>query len=285
MPKLTDHKIFVLKGTVLSQQAFQGEYRHLVIRAPQIARQAEPGQFVMIQPGRGPEPLLPRPFSIYRAAHAHPESIEILYKVIGMGSALMSDKQPGDDLQVIGPLGHPFAIKKTGAPMWLVGGGYGVGPMVFITDVLRSQKSEVRIQKSGFIRAFIGARTKNAVLCVNEFKKNKVLVHVSTNDGSMGMKGLVTDVIERELKKTGARPTFYACGPTPMLRAVAELAMRYGLPSEVSLEETMGCGTGVCLSCVCDVHSENGGSSQRMICRHGPVFAGDQVQWDKLRKH
>lgn len=274
---MIDPKIYVIAGEVLSQEVFERDFRRIVIRAPEIAKAARPGQFVMVRAKEGSDPLLPRPFSIFRARHTHRDAIEILYKVVGWGSSLVATKQRGDRVWLTGPLGQPFTVQKKGPPMWLVGGGYGVGPMVFISDVLKGSKRE--------LKAFVGARYKSAVLGVGEFKRNRIPVFISTEDGSMGFKGRVTEVIEREIVKTGAKPVLVACGPTPMLRAVAELAMRQGLTSEVSLEETMGCGTGVCLSCVCDIKTQDGGSHQRMICRHGPVFPGNIVLWDKLRKH
>jgi len=275
--KLSPRTIHAVKGEVVWQRVFQGDYRHLVIRAPAIARTAQPGQFVMIRIHDNTEPLLPRPFSIFRARHQGGDTIEVLYKVVGFGSAQLAVKRPGERLDVTGPLGRPFTLRRRDSPQWLVGGGYGVGPMVFMAERLKPWRSSVL--------AFVGARHKEAVLCVRDFKKAGVPVLISTDDGSLGEKGQVTDLIKRELQKTAGRPCLYACGPLPMLKAVAELAMRYRLPCEVSLEETMGCGTGVCLSCVCDVRGDDGQTVQRMICRHGPVFKGEEVLWDRLRRH
>jgi len=248
-----------------------GGYFIQALRCPEIAQQAQPGQFVMVAARESIDPLLRRPMAVYGLLRdgATPVGITILVQRCGRGTSLMSQARPGDWTRVLGPLGRPFEPVAGDLEHVLVMGGVGAAPFPLLAARLCAASQRVH--------AFVGGRSHDNILCVDEFESLGVSVEVSTEDGSVGHRGLVTDPLSEYLQ--GRSPVaLYSCGPTAMMRAVDEIARRHGAAHQVSLEAPMGCGIGVCLSCVVPVRDGDGWRYQR-ICREGPVFNAASLLW------
>lgn len=265
-------KMFQIKAKLLYNKRIKGDYLYCALKAPQIAHNAHPGQFVNIKLTDTFEPLLRRPFSIHRVKGSN---IEILYEVVGKGTEILSQKKTGEYLDAIGPLGNGFNYKSEARSKErgvLVGGGMGVAPLLFLAEKLAEQKTII----------LIGAKTKNQLLCEMEFKQLGYEVKISTDDGSKGFKGRVTDLLKCLLSTIPAcrrgrdyrLSTIYACGPKPMLKEINTLSKKYNVPAQISLEEHMACGIGACLGCV--VKTSEG---FKRVCKEGPVFNADEIIW------
>jgi len=233
---------------------------------------AAPGQFVMLSPGplgAAPrsDPLLPRPMAVYRTLGAGDE-IEILYKISGRGTGLLAGAGPGDRVGLVGPLGRGFAPPAPGEHGLLVGGGTG-------TASLLDQAAAVAAR--GRASVLLGARTADELLGLAEFRALAVGLELATEDGSAGHHGLVTEPLARALAADPGT-VVYACGPTPMMRAAAALAREHGARCLVSLENPMACGFGVCLGCAAPL----AGGGFALVCRDGPVFDAEAVDWENL---
>jgi dihydroorotate dehydrogenase electron transfer subunit len=240
----------------------------LSIDAPELGREARPGQFVMIKVTDGLTPLLRRPLSIHDAGK---DGIELFFKVAGQGTGILARKKTGDSLDLIGPLGKGFTISDgmKGKRAFCVGGGRGIAPLYFLARELDAAGARTTVLYGGRRLADIPLKEK--------FERAGIELLCSTEDGSFGFKGLVTELVGREL--AGAKPDIvYACGPDAMLKALAALAAKHGLPSELSLESVMGCGIGACWGCVHRIRNESGDGWTK-ICEDGPVFPGERVLW------
>lgn len=240
-----------------------GIYR-LRLEAPAMARAAKPGQFLMLRVGENFDPLLRRPFSVH-AVHTS-RTIDILYRVIGKGTNLLTTIRRGEGLDIVGPLGHGFSWQGEFRSL-LVAGGIGMAPLFFLAQFMAQEGAGAKTS------VLVGARNRAEVLCVEELKAMGLRVQVATEDGSEGKRGLVTDLITREI--IASRPVVYSCGPYPMLGAVAHLARQHGLACQVSLEKVMACGVGACLGCTAEMR--DGGLAR--VCTEGPVFEASEVAW------
>ena len=241
-------------------------YFRLVLRAPGIAPQVQPGQFVHVRILPLKETLLRRPFSIFQVAG---DTLSVLYKAVGRGTERLSQMRPGEDLSLIGPLGHGFTVPTAGgATPLLVAGGYGMAALYLLAQ---------RSPQKGIV--FVGGRRKVDILCEEEFRALGWKVRVATEDGSHGERGLVTQPLVEELKRGTEGRKLFACGPTPMLKAVGQLAAQFDLAAELSLDEHMCCGIGVCLTCVTPIKTAEGWEYQR-TCTEGPVFDSKQIAWE-----
>ncbi len=230
-----------------------------------------PGQFVMLRVSKGLDPLLRRPFGIYDVLDAEKkgqglsgEGIEILYRVKGRGTAIMSGWSEGDEVDLLGPLGRGFPGPEKEARAVMVAGGVGIAPLYLLART---------VDKGVFL---FGARSRDEASLAADLNKLSIESKVATEDGSTGVKGLVTDLLEEELEEGGA--VVYACGPTGMLKAVAAIAERRRVRCFVSLEKHMACGMGACLGCaVKDMEKE---THYRMVCSDGPVFDSKSIDWE-----
>lgn len=270
----------VLSSVVEQQEVAPGYYR-LTLSAPIIAGAARAGQFVHVLPrpsGEGGwqatptfDPLLRRAFSIMRVAG---EQIEILYRAGGKGTQLMTRWDKGDRADLLGPLGLGFGDFATHNV--LVGGGVGVPPMVMLAARGRTE--------SRACTALIGARSAQDVLCEADFDALGTPFEVATENGSRGKQGRVTASLLRHLASDNASQTkIFACGPLPMLRAVAQLCAQYGVACEVSMEEAMPCGVGVCNGCVVPMlQGSDDYGLYRRICIEGPVLSAAEVDWERI---
>ncbi len=274
-----DVDALVIGNTRLSE-----DYNVIALAAPEIGRVTRPGQFVMVKPGRGIEPFLRRPFSVFevlRDAAGAPTGISILNKRIGVGTSLLYALEPGERLGTLGPLGRPFTSVPPGAEAWLVAGGVGLAPFATMAETLIADGVPTTL--------FYGARRGTDLYYADWFASRGVRVLTSTEDGSAGERGYVTVPLQHAFatrdtsQRQQQRPiAIYVCGPTPMMRAVATLAARYGCDAEVSLEQTMGCGMGGCYSCVVRVREDGRAPHFVRSCLAGPTFRGRDIVWEEL---
>ena len=232
---------------------------------------AGPGQFLMVRLAGRQSPLLRRPFSIHQVIVENDRIIgfEILYKVVGDGTRLLAGAGEGDRIDVLGPLGKSFAVSPGNKTIYCIAGGIGVAPFLFWAD---------RMSSAGFdmsrISLFLGGRTANDLPCVADFEALGLSLLLTTDDGSRGRQGLVTEPLKAAIN-TSRPDMLYACGPLPMLREVMSIANRYQLPCQVSIETMMACGMGACLGCA--VKGTSADSPYRHACIDGPVFNADEI--------
>jgi dihydroorotate dehydrogenase electron transfer subunit len=264
-------------AAVLENRRLSEHYSVLVLDAPAIAAATAPGQFVMLKPARGTDPLLRRPFSVFeviRDSGGRPAAISILNKRAGIGTTLLYEAEPGTRIRCLGPLGRPFEPVRPPSEAWMVAGGVGLAPFVTLA---------ARLQELGTpATLFYGARTAGELYYVELFERLGVRPVLATEDGTRGVHGRVTEPLTAALASTSSRVKIYACGPTPMMRAAARIAAEYGLPCDVSLEQVMGCGLGGCYSCVVLTRSEGRPPHFVRSCIEGPVFDARGIVWDAL---
>ena len=261
-----------VRGEVLSIRRV-GEYHQITLVAPGVAEQVRPGHFVALTVGgETTAHLLRRAFSVYRTQDrgVYGGTVDIVFAEHGAGTRWLSRVRQHDFLDVVGPLGKPFALPKEPVSCTLVGGGYGSAPLFTLAEQLRERGCRV-----DFV---LGAATEGRLFGVLEAKRMSQSVAVTTEDGSLGDRGRVTDVLPALLSRTGS-DVVYACGPMGMLAAVADLAARFGAHSQCAVEEAMACGIGVCMTCVLPVIGDDGVTRMVRSCVDGPVFRGDRVRW------
>lgn len=223
-----------------------------------------PGQFANLAiPGHN-ELLLRRPLSIC-AVDADGQTITLVYQIKGKGTTALSALRKGAAIEAILPVGRGFNLKASNASVFLVGGGVGIAPLLSVTQKWPDKNYE----------AFLGYRGAEYVYCLDEFKQACANVFVTSDDGTIGEKGLVTHALERRLKEV-VPDVILACGPQPMLRALQEMLKPLGIPAQVSMEQRMCCGFGACATCACG--TDNGsGLEYKKVCIEGPVFDAYEV--------
>lgn len=249
------------------------DYYLFSLKSPKIASEALPGQFVMIHISSHPYPLLRRPFSIHSKDE---KNIQIFFKITGVGTSLLSQKEVNDSLDIIGPLGKGFTISRQleGKVAAAVGGGRGIAPLYFLAQSLRSKGSTVKI--------FYGGKSLEDLPLKRKIEKDGFDLHCSTDDGSFGFKGFISKLFEKELKKLNLSFVF-ACGPEPMMERIASITRYEKIPAEFSLESIMGCGIGACWGCVRRIRKE-GQEEWHKVCQEGPVFPADEIIWQNEEK-
>lgn len=241
--------------TIVSMDCVARDTYKVSFVSQEIASTASPGQFVNVKVGETTSPLLRRPFSISRIEG---ERIEILFQKIGLATNAMTCRRPGDTLNVIGPLGNAFHYDAPEDTAVLVAGGVGIAPMPFLTQFLSRRGKK--------IRTFLGARSGDYL--VTAHLHNVVL---ATDDGSQGFHGTVIDLLRTEMDALKAGTVhMFACGPTPMLKALSAFVLETGISCEASLEGEMGCGIGLCQGC--PVEMVNDEKKYRMVCHDGTIF-------------
>lgn len=264
-----------VSGEVLSLRR-AGELHHLTLVADGIPERARPGSFVALAVG-GPasSALLRRPFWIHRArpSGAYGGTVEIVVRVRGRGSRALSELRQHDRVDVVGPLGRPFALPRDPVSCVLVGGGYGSAPLFLLAERLRDRGCPVHM--------VLGAGAEGRLFGALEARRTAKSVTVTTRDGSVGIAGAVTVPLGDLLERTGSA-VVYACGPTAMLAAVADVAGRHGAWSQCALEHATACGTGLCMTCVVPVRGDDGVTRAVRCCVEGPVLRGDRVRWEAL---
>lgn len=253
-----------------------GEYHVITMTGPGIPEEAKPGQFVALSVGGElGSTLLRRAFSIYRAQTrgAYGGTVDIVVSPHGPGTDWLADRRRGDRVNVIGPLGKPFSLPRDPVPCVLVGGGYGSAPLFMLADAL--------VQRGCRVDVILGAATAGKLFGIVDGRRVASTLSITTDDGSAGTKGRVTDVLPKAIQRADAA-VVYACGPMAMLKAVAEVATAHGAHSQTSVEESMACGIGVCMTCVLPVVGDDGKTRMVRSCVEGPSFHGDRVRWDAV---
>lgn len=250
-----------------------GAYSVISMTAPGIPERVRPGHFLTVGIG-GEESglLLRRAFAIYRVntTGVYGGTLEIVVSPHGLGTTWLAHRRRQDPIDIVGPLGRPFAIPKDPISCVLVGGGYGSAPLFMLAEVLRERGCRVDV--------VIGAASEDRLFGSLEIKRVSSNVTMLTEDGSYGMPGRVTDVLDNVIRQTSAS-VVYACGPMGMLAAVADIAAAHQVYAQCSVEESMACGIGVCMTCVLPVIGDDGITRMVRSCVEGPVFRGDRVRW------
>ena len=257
-------------ATVIAHESMGTGYQRLLLSCPVDLSVARPGQFVMLGiPGS--QMLLRRPFSIHRLTSGGNSRTEmaILYKIVGEGTEALSKRDVGSPVDILGPLGQGFRVREDHQRVFIAAGGIGVAPMVFLVE---------RLAHSHDLSAceiFLGGRSREDLLCLEDFGRMGVKVHRTTDDGSDGAQCFLTHPLEEAARE---RPpdVIYACGPMDMLSCVAGIAARQGIACQVSIESVMACGVGACLGCAVEGRAHAG---YLHVCKDGPVFHIDQLRW------
>jgi len=249
---------------VLENQMIAPKMYSMALQSEEIVRVAKPGQFVNLY-CRGEARLLPRPISICEI-NKEEGSINLIYAVAGKGTEEFSRIEEGETIEVLGPLGNGFMIDKSKKRNIVVGGGVGTPPLL---ELVKHLKGEIDV--------YLGFRSYP--ILVEEFERLGARVHIATEDGSVDFKGNVLELLKKE---NAVGDIIYACGPKPMLKAVAQWAASKNIPMQVSLEERMACGIGVCVGCVCKTKKQDEDDWQyKKVCKDGPVFWSNEVIWDE----
>jgi len=244
-----------LSRLIKKEEIAQGIF-DFTVKCPSLAKKAQAGQFAHLAvPGK----TLRRPISICDAVG---DSLRLVFQVRGQGTEKLAQAKVGDDIDVLAPLGHGFTIPPRGTVAF-IGGGIGVPPMLY-----SGKQAEKAI-------AILGFRDKAGVILAKDFEEACSQVIVTTDDGSFGLHGFVTDALRTVIDKVDL---VCACGPTPMLKAVAAMAREHNTPCQVSMEERMGCGVGACLVCACKTKKDNK-EGYSHVCKNGPVFNAEEVVW------
>jgi len=260
--------------------------RRLVLKGP-IAQTAQAGQFIAIQVQDSRvssfDPLLRRPISIAEIS-ADRDEITLLYRIQGRGTEILATARCGDRLSMMGPLGKGFSLPKEGE-LWLVAGGIGIFPLYALAQSALAQGLTVRLFWGGETQTFLESAG------LSRWQALGIPLHLSTLDGSLGQKGLVTEAVQALLSQLNEQTkhaessnlgqiNVATCGPARMMQAVTKLCLEFQVPVEVSLEERMGCAVGACLGCVCTLIDDKGTQIHKKVCLDGPVFRGEEVVWD-----
>jgi dihydroorotate dehydrogenase electron transfer subunit len=262
-----------VRGTVLTVRRVDA-YHAMTVVAPGVAARFRPGQFVAVAVG-GPATsmLLRRTFSIHDVRPDHGGTVEFVFAANGAGTRWLAERRARDVLDITGPHGRPFPVPRDPVSCLLVGGGYGSAPLFPLASRLRDRRCSVDF--------LLGAATGDRVFGALTARRTARTATVTTEDGSLGARGVVTDMMGQIIHEART-DVVYACGPMPMLRQVTSLARRYDIPVQVAVEELMACGVGVCMTCVLPVAGTDGITRMVRACTDGPVFRGEQVRWDDV---
>ncbi len=251
-----------------------GAYHHLTFVAPGLAEHARPGQFGALAVGGDTSAtLLRRCFSIHKVSPSgtYGGTVDVVISPVGAGTQWLADLRAHDEGSIVGPLGRAFPLPQEPVPCVLVGGGYGSAPLFWLAEALRERGCHVEM--------VLGAATEQKLFGVVEARRAADGVTVTTDDGSAGTKGWVSDVLPEVITRSGAA-VVYGCGPMGMLKSITDVASAHGAVAQVAVEESMACGVGVCMTCVMPVEGNDGVTRMVRSCVEGPVFRGDRVRWD-----
>ncbi len=247
-----------------------GDYVRLRLHAPDIASTVLPGQFIAVAVGGETSSLLlRRAFAVYRAGD---DIVEVVVDAHGSGTRWLVAQPPGTEVDVVGPLGRPFPDPTVDGGVVVVAGGYGAAALIGLVTRMRAQGRPVT--------AVLGAASARRLVAIGELEGLGAEVLVATDDGSAGTRGMVTDLLRGSAAAAMAESAaVYACGPMPMLAATSQAAAAAGAPVWVSVEESMACGIGVCMTCVLPVVDTDGQTRMLRSCVAGPTFDGTAVRW------
>jgi dihydroorotate dehydrogenase electron transfer subunit len=252
------------KASVVDNKKLIDNHYLITLRPEVKIKKPHPGNFFMVAVDTGLDPLLKRPFSVHRWIDG---SFQLLYRVVGKGTKILSERKPGNSLDILGPLGKGFPLPKKESQVILVAGGLGVAPIFAIAENIKNKNPLL----------FYGTKTKKTVFLVDEFRSLDIEPVVSTDDGSFGIKGNIVKVLKKYLTRNPlpvTRYLMYACGPEIMLEALSKLAAEYNIKGYIAMEQNMACGIGTCLGCV--VKTKKG---HKRVCKEGPVFPIEEIVW------
>ncbi|HEX9653275.1 MAG TPA: dihydroorotate dehydrogenase electron transfer subunit [bacterium] len=258
---------------VVSVKNLSGAIYLMRLHCPALAEDAHPGQFVNVKVNNDYIPLLRKPFSICRR-HEEEGWIEILWKIVGKGTEALSGYRPGQQINVLGPLGRGYSIRPDLELAILVGGGLGVAPLPFLCQEL--------LQVGKKVEVFLGAKSEKELAFVRQFLELGVEVFVTTEDGSVGEKGLITELLIERLKKSFPKPAiFFCCGPTGFLNSMIRISESFDIDGQMAIETMMGCGFGICVGCPVRIRDSKPGERwYKLTCLDGPVFGAREVVLD-----
>jgi len=272
--------MYQILSKILFNKEVSPTYYNMGVDCPEIASRAAPGQFIMVRVSNQLDPLLRRPFVIHRIQRANTGSdsqVEILYKVVGKGTEIMSEMKECDEIDLLGPVGNGYRIDTNIRTAVLVGGGIGVAPLLSLAERIISQCSKLKS-----LILLLGGKGRDDVLCVEEFERLGVEVRVATEDGRLGHRGLVVDLLLDYLESRdyspGSSTHCFACGPDSMLKEVSKIIAEKGISCQISLEARMACALGACLGCI--VRTKSGGDVYKKVCKDGPVFDSNEIIWE-----
>lgn len=255
-------KRFTTDFTVVGNKKIGEDYILLELKHTNNLPQIDAGQFVEIQIPDTAKTFLRRPISIHDVNYES-NTISLLIRIVGNGTTLLSNLIDGDKVNLIYPLGNGFSIDKAGKKALLIGGGVGVAPMLYLAK---------KLKENGSIPEFLfGAKSSDGLLLIDTFKQEGA-VHITTEDGSVGEKGFVTN--HSVFSHLNDYTSIFVCGPTPMMKAIGKIAITEKIHCEVSLENKMACGIGVCLCCVTETKE-----GHKCVCSEGPVFEINELTW------
>lgn len=265
---------YVLAAPVVANRRFPNHNYILTVRAPEIAAKCRPGQFVMAAELENhclPYPLLKRALAVYQRLKEGREVtlISLLLKTIGEGTRKLASLQSGDALSLIGPLGNGFQIPNPGKVNLMVVGGTGIASIYLLAEELKKANQDLHL--------IYGAKSRNDLVGLDDFQRLEIPTTVSTEDGSAGIHGMVTDALTDLLKDSSDEVSYrvFACGPNAMMEAVSDLVLNRKIPCQISVEAKMACGFGVCLGCTVQTRS-----GLRLACTEGPVFDAQDFIWE-----
>jgi dihydroorotate dehydrogenase electron transfer subunit len=251
---------------------------------PAMARAIRPGQFLMVRPSLGSDPLLGRPFALYdvaRDASGTPVAVDVVYLILGRGTASLAEKKPGERVSIWGPLGNGFG-EAPGGPAVFIAGGIGQTPFLALAKWWTGQAEYGETRPTEAVESpraslLYGVRSADLLAGLDDFASAGMDVEVATDDGSAGHRGFVTDLLRARIARGEPIGKLVACGPPPMLSAVARIAEEHGIACDLSLENHMACGFGACFSCVAPIRQEDGSTDLKRVCVEGPIFGARSV--------
>jgi len=256
------HSVEIIENKKIASNIYK-----MTIISNHVAQTANPGQFIHIKIPYDESLLLRRPISI-NGVNRDQNLVDIVYQVVGKGTKILSHLVTGEKLDILGPLGRGFWIPKGTKKIYIVGGGCGVAPIRFIGERWNHLD----------IISFLGFRGQSWAYQIDEFEKFSRKVFLSSDDGSIGFKGPIISLLDKQLS-IDKPDLIMACGPIPMIKALQKTLIKYDIPCQISLEERMGCGIGGCLVCTCAIGSKNNWNYKK-VCTHGPVFWSEEVILD-----
>lgn len=277
--------MYQFSAKILFNTEISPTYYKMGLDCPEITSKAVPGQFIMVRVSNQLDPLLRRPFAIHRIQRADTKGesagnnfyIEILYKVVGKGTEILSEMKEHDKVDILGPFGNGYRIDPSIRTAVLIGGGIGAAPLLSLAEKIISKCSRLES-----ILLLLGGKGTDDVLCIKEYEKLGVEVRLATEDGSLGKRGTVVELLLDCLKSGDyIQDSFtycFACGPDAMLKEVSKITAEKGISCQISLEARMACALGACLGCA--VKTKAGGDIYKNVCKDGPVFDSKEIVWE-----
>ena len=253
------------KASVVDNKKLIDNHYLITLRPEVKIKKPRPGNFFMVAVDTGLDPLLKRPFSVHRWIDGN---FQLLYRVVGKGTKILSERKPGNSLDILGPLGKGFPAPEKEKQVILVAGGLGIAPIFAMADSIKKKTPLL----------FYGSQTKKNIFLMDDFRSMGIDPIVSTDDGSSGRKGNIINVLKKYFTRHESpvtRYVLYACGPEIMLKSLSNLAAEYNIKGYIAMEQNMACGIGTCLGCI--VKTKKG---HKRVCKEGPVFPIEEIVWD-----